>query len=93
MTKTGKLFLGIGIAVFLFLYTGSGFLHNHQADLFTHDDCPAYLISVTLVGLSFFAALLLKNVFPKPFTAYIPKNINFCTSILVSSINNKAPPF
>ncbi len=93
MTKAGKFFISMGVAVFLFLSTASGFLHNHQADIYTHYNCPAYIISITLVSIALFFGLLSKIIFPKPFNITIPKQL-VCTSYeLITGINNRAPPF
>jgi len=93
MRSAGKFILSIGVAVFLFLTTANAFLHNHKADPFTHYDCPAYLVSVTLVSLTIFTAILIKLIFPRPSNIPVPKRENFLTSNYHNEYKNKAPPF
>jgi len=90
--KHSQLLLLAAVIVFLFQFSIIPLLHNHPADIQEHYDCPAFILTVTLV--SFFASIIIC------FNLIIPffKRIVFSNSYEVIPhsttfrIKNKAPP-
>ena len=91
--KHSQLLLLAVVIIFLFQFSIIPLLHNHPADLQEHYDCPAFILTVTLV--SFFALVIvcinlnipfLKRIFVSNSFVSIPSPNTF-------RIKNKSPPF
>ena len=91
--KHSQLLLLAVVIVFLFQFSIIPFLHNHPADLQEHYDCPAFILTVTLV--SFFASIIICFNLIIPFIKRIVFSNSFeaIPSPTTFRINNKAPPF
>jgi len=72
--------------------TVSPLIHNHPLDFKDHFDCPAYVISTTL--LSFFVFLFVSLHFKSPLlqTAIVIEKSRKTSEISRCGIFNKAPP-
>jgi len=86
------LLLAAGI-VFLFQFSIIPLLHNHPADIQEHYDCPAFILTVTLV--SFFSSIIICFNLNIPFLKRIVFSNSFeaIPSPTTFRIKNKAPPF
>lgn len=88
-----QLLLLAAAIIFLFQFSIIPLLHNHPADLQEHYDCPAFILTVTLV--SFFASILICFNLNIPFLKRIVFSNRFeaIPSPTTFRIKNKAPPF
>ena len=92
MKKTIKYIYLLGALFFLFEFTYAPLLHNHPPDIYDHYNCPAYILSVTLVSFAVTIFLVIKLTAPfkkrivKENTLIKPKVVKF------NVYSHRAPP-
>ncbi len=92
MNLLNKTIVITSVFVFVIIFSSVSLLHKHKADFKAHDDCPAYILTSTLLsslitfGGDFSFDLPIKN-------HSINSNvIPFISYEIHSVINNKSPP-
>ena len=81
-----------GALVFMMQLFTIPHIHNHPMNFQTHYDCPAYILSVTLI--SFLVLIIISINFKTPYFSDIQLNKNWQNIVkydLLSS-HNKSPP-
>jgi hypothetical protein len=87
-----KIFLVLSGLIFLLLFIGTPFLHNHEADLHVHQDCPAFLMELFLQSCLIYLFIICLTIFPSIENFY-PEYIKiFLQSLLFFSARKRAPP-
>ncbi len=92
MKKYFKIFLLVGAILFLLQSSITPFIHNHPQDLREHYDCPAYILSISL--LSFLFIIIISINLKIPYLRKIQTSINHRNNseITIFGFHNKAPP-
>jgi hypothetical protein len=90
-SNTKNILLLTAGVLFLALFIGHPFLHNHEADMHDHHDCPAFQIQTSLVlyTICFYLIFLFLLWLSVRITIY---DIPFKTSFLQTSTLERAPP-
>jgi len=87
-----QLLLLAAAIIFLFQFSIIPLLHNHPADLQEHYDCPAFILTVTLV--SFFASIIICINIRIPLfnRIFLSSSFDAIPNPTTFRIKNKAPP-
>ncbi len=59
-----KNIVAISVLIFILQFTSISLLHNHNLDLNQHFDCPAFVLSTTLVSFVFTILFLYNSDLP-----------------------------
>ncbi len=91
MKKYFKIFLLVGAFLFLLQSSITPFIHNHPQDLREHYDCPAYILSISLIS---FLCIIISINLKIPYLRRIQTSTNHRNNSknTLFVFHNKAPP-
>jgi len=87
-----KIFLVLVGMIFLLLFIGSPFFHNHEADLHVHHDCPAFLLELILQSCVIFLFIGCLTIFHSVENFYPEYTKIIVLPLLFFSARKRAPP-
>lgn len=91
--KQSKLLLLAAAIVFLFQFSIIPLLHNHSPDLQEHYDCPAFILTVTLISFLASIIICINLTLPLSKRIFISNSFEAIPYPTTFRIKNKAPPF
>jgi len=93
MKRYLKIIVAFSVLAFLIQFASIESMHNHNLDLNRHYDCPAFVLSTTLLSF-FFTILFIYNSSLSFSDIFEPiKSPQRISSIIVASKKDRAPPF
>jgi hypothetical protein len=87
-----KIFLVLSGIIFLLLFIGTPFFHNHKADLHVHHDCPAFLLELILQSCVIFLFIGCITIFLSVENFYTEYSKIIVLPLLFLSARKRAPP-